>query len=229
VTRSPSPIGTSRQLRLDLGKTPSHERADFIVSACNRDAVAQVDAWPNWPGGRLALIGPAGSGKTHLARAWKARVGAQSPDIDGGESLSGNPILIEDADRRGADELIFHLFNMADVGASLLLTGRAPPAAWRARLPDLPSRLKALTVAVIGPPDDTVLFGVMMKLFSERNIRPTAGVPTYIMRRIERSVPAVQNVVRRIDECAGAEKREVTLTLARQILEDDDQILDGRR
>ena len=220
MTRSSA--STARQLRLDLRKAPSHARAEFVVSACNEAAVAAVDAWPRWPGGKLALIGPAGSGKTHLARAWAAEVGATTPELEGGlVSATAGPILVEDADRRKSDELLFHLCNMADGGAPLLITGRTPPATWRVRLPDLASRLKALTVARIEPLDDVVLLGVMAKLFSERNIRPTAGVPAYILQRIERSASAVQDIVGRIDEWAGTENREVTLALARDILHAD--------
>jgi chromosomal replication initiation ATPase DnaA len=218
VTRS----SASRQLRLDLKKEPSHAREDFVVSACNAAAVAAIDAWDLWPGGRLALIGPAGSGKTHLARAWAAEVGATTPDLEGGlVSAVQGPMLVEDADRGKPDELLFHLFNMADAGAPLLITGRTPPAGWRVRLPDLASRLKALTLARLEPPDDTVLLAIMGKLFSERNIRPTEGVLVYVLRRIERSASAVQDIVRRIDEWAGTERREVTLALARELLHPD--------
>ncbi|MGH7022367.1 MAG: HdaA/DnaA family protein [Caulobacteraceae bacterium] len=217
---------SARQLRLDLGRTPSYARDDFIVSACNAAAVAAIEAWPKWPGGRLALIGPAGSGKTHLARAWAAMAGATTPALSAGLDSFRGPMLIEDADRRAPDELLFHLFNLADGGASLLITGRTAPATWPARLPDLRSRLKALTVVGMEPPDDFVLLGVMKKLFSERNIKPGTGVADYIIRRVERSAPALQDLVRRIDERAGAERREVTLPLVRDILHQRDEILD---
>ena len=89
---------------------------------------------------------------------------------------------------------------------------------WRARLPDLRSRLKALTVANIETPDDDVLMSVLEKLFRERNIKPTTGVPGYIIRRIERSIPAARDIVEQIDQYAGEDKREVTLSVAREIL-----------
>lgn len=219
---------STRQLRLDLDKPPLYGRENFIVSTSNAAAVAAVDSWPAWPGGKLALIGPAGSGKTHLARAWAARVGAvdatPASGVDGPPSLV--PILLEDADRRHAEELLFHLDNRADAGATLLVTGRTPPAGWPVSLPDLRSRLNAMTVANIEPPDDEVLLGVMDKLFSERNIKPKPGVAAYALLRIERSVPAVQDLVRVLDECAGAEKREITPALVRQVLQADPRTFD---
>jgi chromosomal replication initiation ATPase DnaA len=214
------PKSAGTQLRLDLVQDSSHDLQAFVVSNSNRSAVEALETWPNWPGGRLALVGPAGSGKTHLARAWAERVGAViSSDPNGTErTASAAPILIEDADRRASDEVLFHAFNRADVGSTVLLTGRRQPSNWRVKLPDLRSRLNALTVARIESPDDDVLLGVLDKLFRERNIKPTATVPGYIIRRIERSVPAAREIVAQIDQYAGEERREVTLAIARQIL-----------
>jgi chromosomal replication initiation ATPase DnaA len=217
----PSPVIGARQLRLDLDQPPSHAREDFVVSASNEAAVAAIDSWPRWPGGKLALIGPAGSGKTHLAQAWATRVGATMATAAGASPSNLGPILLEDADRCLTEELLFHLDNRADAGATLLVTGRSPPGVWPVALPDLRSRLNALTVANIEPPDDFVLLGVMQKMFSERNIKPKPGITDYAIRRIERSAPAVQNFVRAIDELAGEEKREVTLALVRRVLQID--------
>jgi chromosomal replication initiation ATPase DnaA len=213
----------ARQLRLDLSRRPSYARQDFVVAESNAAAVAALDGWPQWPGGRLALIGPPGSGKTHLARAWAAEVGAVVVDASAAAApLAVGPILFDDADRRTSDDLLFHLINRADVGASLLITGRSPPAGWRTRLPDLASRLRAITVAHIEPPDDAVLTGMMIKLLSERNIKPSAGVPAYLVQRIERSATTLQRIVDRIDERAGGDQREVTLALVREVLQAED-------
>src|SRR5262249_46357270 len=130
-----------------------------------------------------------------------------------------------DADRAGHDEALFHLINMAGEGGGLLLTARRAPSAWNAALPDLRSRLNALVVAEIGPPDDAVLEGVLRKFFRERNIRPAEDVYPYLLRRIERSVPAALEIVTRLDEFADAEQRDITRNLARQILENEDTTL----
>jgi chromosomal replication initiation ATPase DnaA len=121
---------------------------------------------------------------------------------------------------------LFHLINMADAGTSLLITGRETPSAWPARLPDLRSRLNALIVARLAAPDDVVLRGVILKLFRERNIRPPEDAVDYLLRRIERSIPAASAVVARIDEVSGTEKRNVTRAFVRQIIEDESSTLD---
>ena len=222
-----SDLALSRQFRLKLDRTEAFRREDYVVSASNAEAVKAVDAWPNWHGGRLALIGPEGSGKSHLASAWAARVGAaviaprSKVDLN---ALQGRPVLYEDADRDRArrDEILFHLINMAgQAGGGLLLTGRDLATGWSAALPDLRSRLNALPVAQIAPPDDLILESVLRKFFRERNIKPTEDLFPYLLRRIERSTPKALEVVQRLDEAADAEGRAVSRALARQILEAD--------
>lgn len=209
----------ARQLRLPLQRDASHERADFVVCGANADAVSLIDAWPSWPGGCLALCGPAGSGKSHLARAWAAH--AQARSVKPGDDVSAlhGPFLIEDADQWSDQEALFHLINRAPLEGGLLFTSRLRPVAWLVRIPDLRSRLNAITVAELDEPDDELLGQVILKLFRERNIRPTDDVLPYLLRRIERSIPAARDLVARIDEAADAEQRPVSRALVRQILE----------
>jgi chromosomal replication initiation ATPase DnaA len=211
------------QQRLALDQPWPHDRANFIVSACNARALALIDAWPSWPEGRLALIGPEGSGKTHLATLWADRVGAvvaHARTLTEAAIPSGRPILLEDVDQAAADETLFHVISRTDPAASLLLTARTPPRAWRADLPDLRSRLNALMVADLQSPDDVVLGAMLGKFFRERNIVPPRSVLDYLLRRIERSAPAALAVVKRIDDAAAAEKRNITRELVREVLGD---------
>ena len=217
----------TRQLRLKLRRPASFARADFILSETNRDALKALDDWPAWHGGCLTLIGPEGSGKTHLAREWAARAKAKifQPNCVDVAEAHGGPVMMEDAEQAG-DEALFHLINMAAAGGGLLLTSRTHPRTWPAALPDLRSRLNALPVAEIGEPDDVVLEGVLRKFFRERSIKPADEVYPYLIRRIERSVRMAREIVGRLDEAADAEEREITRALARQILDADPRTLD---
>jgi chromosomal replication initiation ATPase DnaA len=210
----------SAQLRLNLERRPDYARSAFVISDSNALAVRTLDAWPDWRGGALALVGPPGSGKTHLASVWAERLGAVAwPPPASALHQSEGPLLIEDADVAVAEETLFHLLNLAGrPGGGLLLTARTPPGQWPVALPDLRSRLSALPVALIDEPDDTVLDAMLRKFFRERNIRPSEELLAYLVRRIERSAQSASSIVERLDEAAHAARRGVSRSLARQVL-----------
>ncbi len=223
---------SSPQYRFNLNRIEAFLREDFVDAPANAEAVRALDAWPAWHGGCLAMAGPEGSGKSHLAAVWASAAGAAAipgqGQVDLG-ALRGRPVLYEDADRASPerDETLFHLINMAaEPGGALLVTGRTAPSAWRADLPDLRSRLNALPVAQLLEPDDIVLEAMLRKFFRERNIRPNEDVYPYLVRRIERSAPAALAVVQRLDEVGDAEGRNISRALARQILESEPSSLD---
>lgn len=214
----------ARQLRLSLQRRGLPPRDEFVRGPSNAVAVDAVEAWPAWPGGCLALVGPEGSGKSHLALTWARRVGAVV--LDGAPTEvgadPGRPVLLEDADRGVGAEALFHLINLAArEGGGLLLTARTLPSTWASALPDLRSRLNALTVAQIELPDDTVLRGALAKLFRDRNIRPADDVYDYLLTRMGRSIPEAQAIVRRLDEAGDVGFRPITRVLAREVLEAD--------
>jgi chromosomal replication initiation ATPase DnaA len=216
-----------RQLALDLGFRPALGREDFMVAPCNEAAVAWIDRWPDWPGPALALAGPAGSGKTHLAHVWRARTGAAlipGPAVKGEIDLllwGATHAVVDDGDAAD-EETLLHLYNrLAQAGASLLVTAAAPPARWGTRLADLASRLRAAPVAAIGMPDDALIEAVMVKLFADRQLVPAPEVIAYLLARIERSFDGVRRTVAALDRAALAERRTVTIQLARAVLEGD--------
>lgn len=215
-------------LALDTPRRRALGREDFIVTAANAGAAAQVAAPGGWPGGRLALVGPPGGGKTHLAHVFAAETGAPIVEAarlraeDAPHLVAAGAAAVEDADRlRGseaAEAALFHLLNLASAeGARLLLTGRTPPARWPARLPDLASRLAALPVARLSPPDDALLAAVIGKELDDRRLRYEAALPAYLALRIERSFAAARAVVDRLDRASLAARRPITRRLAAEL------------
>lgn len=217
-------ITRARQLSLGLTRPPLYSRAAFVTSAANAAALAAIEAWPAWPGGALALVGPEGCGKTHLATVWAERAGAARHQP--GQAIEGRPVLVEDADSLDG-ETLFHLINRAPPDGGLLLTARTRPAAWPAALPDLRSRLNALTVAEIGAPDDALMIAVLESLFREKHIRAAPDLYEFLLRRMERSVTAARAVVARLDETAAEQGRPVNRTLAREVLEETADLFEG--
>jgi chromosomal replication initiation ATPase DnaA len=195
-------------------------RGDFLVSVGNRDAFDWIERWPDWPSRALALHGPPGSGKTHLAHLWCERAGATliaGADVSD-PGLIDAAVAIDDADQ-AAERPLLHLYNSAlERGASLLLTMRAPPASLPIALPDLGSRLRALPVVGIVPPDDELLGAVLVKHFADRQIRVGPGVIAYLVARIERSFASASSVAARLDAVALSAGRPITVKLARAVL-----------
>jgi chromosomal replication initiation ATPase DnaA len=219
-----------RQAALPLRRREALGRADFMVSASNAEATALVDRWPDWPDRRLALVGPEGSGKSHLAAIWAEEAGARVLDAgalsaDEAASLARGPLVVEDVDRRLAgaegERALFHLWTASvAAGTGLLLSGRGAPASWPVALPDLASRLASLTPARLGEPDEALLQAVLVKLFQDRAITPRPALLRYVLPRMERSFAAARDLVDRLDALALEEGLAVDLPVARRVLGD---------
>jgi chromosomal replication initiation ATPase DnaA len=199
-------------------------RDDFMVAPSNATAVALLDRWPDWPDDRLALIGPPGAGKSHLAAIWAEEAGGSVLAASGlraemAPDLARRPLALEDADRGVDEAALFHLMNAcAGAGRGLLLTGRRMPAEWGVALPDLASRLGALTPAAIEDPDDALLSVVLVKLFADRQLRVKPALIGWLLGRMERSHRAAAEIVARLD-AAGLERGvPVGVALAREVL-----------
>ncbi len=218
--------GRERQLTLDLPQRPAFGRDDFLVSGSNAEAVAFIDRWPSWLVDTLILAGPAGSGKSHLAEVWRQLAKAETiaasmlSETSVPSLLSAGALVIEDAPGGALDErALFHLLNLArEQKSHLLIASRETPLAWGVRLPDLLSRLKTIPVAMLGPPDDALLRGVLVKLFADRQIVIGETVISYLMARMPRALAAARLLVDEIDRRALEEKAEITRTFVARLM-----------
>jgi chromosomal replication initiation ATPase DnaA len=174
----------------------------------------------------VVLLGAAGSGKSHLLEVWRQKAGArlitaadaahEPPD----QLLKTGALAIDNAPGTRLDErALFHLLNLARQTAShVLIASETDPAHWAVALPDLASRLKALAVARLDPPDDALLRGVMVKLFADRQLAVEEAVVSYLMLRMPRSLDAARALVADIDRVALVEKSAVTRSLVASVL-----------
>lgn len=208
----------ARQLVLDLPIRTAQGRAEFFVSMSNEEAVAWLDRWPHFPGHNLFLYGPAGCGKSHLIEVW--RVKSKALVIKPSQLIQSNiekfadydAVALDGIDHKLEPEPLLHLYNLLqERGAFLLLASRVPPGQLQISLPDLRSRLLAIPVVRIFPPDDGLLVAVMAKLFADRQVLVGQDVLSFLAARIERSFAAVEQIVNHIDEISLSGKRPITV------------------
>ena len=222
------------QLAFDLAHRPALGREAFFVAASNAMALAAIEDWRGWSGGRMLLVGPGGSGKTHLAHVFAAAcrgavvVSAKAlADVPGLAALPG--VAVEDAELiagdRDAETALFHLHNlMLAEGGRLLVTAATPPRDWGLTLPDLHSRMQAAPLVRVEAPCDALLAAVLVKLFADRQIDVTPPLIRWLVPRIERSFAGAGAAVARLDAAALAQGQPVTRKLAVQVI---GQVLDS--
>ena len=216
----------SRQLALDWPHTPSYAREDFLLAPENQDALNRLEAWPDWPSPMLLLLGPKGSGKSHLVAIWARLAAAERLN---GRDLAAAPIAeigagaalaIDDADQVGAGETsFFHLLNLArENGASLLMSAARPPDLWGLTTPDLLSRLRLAPSVSLGEPNLDLIRSVLFKLFSDRQIVVDAATVNFIALRLERSLDAARAFVAALDHAALERGAKVSRHLAADLI-----------
>ncbi len=218
-------MSAPRQLALALPHAESFARDDFLIGVSNHAALGMIERWPDWPDRALALVGPEGAGKSHLAAIWADIAGARRVSARAlGETnlpaaLATGALVVEDATAQLDERALFHLLNlMRQQEAYVLITARAAPAGWSVTLPDLASRLRAIPVVELNAPDDALLRAVLVKLFADRQLAVDESLIGYLVTRVERSFAGARAAVEELDREALRQKRPVTRTLAAETL-----------
>jgi len=217
-----------RQLALKLDHAENYAREDFLSGPCNEEALRLIDCWPDWPANAIALVGPEGSGKTHLASIWAADAGARvvsaraTTEADLPSALATGALVVEDAAAAADERALFHLINLArEQNAFLLFAARTAPATWPVAIADLRSRLRALPVVTLQAPGDAILRAVLVKLAADRQMTIDEALVNYLASRIERSFAAARTIVVRLDQEALRQRRPVTRVLASELIGGD--------
>ena len=214
-----------RQLLLALDHAVSFAREDFLRGPSNAAALTLVERWPDWPDRIVALIGPEGAGKSHLAAIWAEAAGARVlaakllPHIDLPAAFVTGALVLEDLEFAGLDErMLFHFLNLArEQGAFVLITSRSPLPTFPVAIRDLASRMRALPSVALAAPDDALLRALIVKLAADRQLAVDEALVNYLVNRIERSFAAAHAAVVRLDEEAMRQHRPVTRALAAEL------------
>ena len=217
-----------RQLAFALPHAESLTRDNFLEGPANQAGLALIESWPDWPNRIMLLVGPEGSGKSHLAVIWAEQAGARSipahaltPNAVPG-ALATGALVVEDLKPGDFDErAMFHLINLArEDEASILMTARIAPSAFQVELRDLRSRLRAVPTVPLLAPDDLLFRSLIVKFCTDRQLSIDEAVVSYLTSRIERSYAAARQAVDLLDTEALRLGRPVTRALAAELLRD---------
>ena len=217
-----------RQLAFALPHAESLTRDNSLEGPANAAGLALVDGWPDWPNRIMLLVGPEGSGKSHLATIWAEQAGARSipahalTAVAVPGALATGALVVEDLRSPDLDErALFHLMNLArEEAAFVLITARTPPTALQIELRDLRSRLRAVPTVLLLPPDDQLFRALIVKFCADRQLVVDETVVSYLVSRIGRSYAAVRQAVELLDTEALRLGRPVTRALAADLLRD---------
>jgi chromosomal replication initiation ATPase DnaA len=211
------------QLPLPFAHQPGFDPADFVPDASNAAALAWLDRTGDWPDRRLLLWGEPGCGKTHLLHVWAAATGASLVAARDLRSLPDLPpsggIAIDDADQVTDETALLHALNTArELARPVLLASRTPPARWAIRLPDLASRLRAITAIQVTTAEPELLGALLVRLLADRQLRVSETVQAWLLLHLPRSPAALRDAVARLDRASLSAGGKISRALAIQAL-----------
>ena len=213
------------QLLLDLDYKINFNEHDFYLSKSNSNAFNFVNKWPDWDKKILNISGEKFSGKSHLANIFKLKSKAflvKGKKIDNSifKSLKlFESIIIDDFDECNKEEILYSIFNLIDQDNKYLLINSLKPInKIKFKLPDLASRSKNCLYAEIENPDDELLFAIILKNFSDRQIKIEKKIISFIISRIDRSYRKIEEFIYKIDELSLKKKKPINFKTIKEIL-----------
>ena len=213
------------QLLLDFDYKTNFNEHDFYLSKSNSNAFNLINRWPDWNKKILNISGEKFSGKSHLANIFKLKSKAfliKGNKIDNSIFKSikfHESIIIDDFEECNEEEILYSIFNLIDQDSKYLLINSLKPInEIKYILPDLTSRLKNCLYAVIENPDDELLFAIILKNFSDRQIKIEKKIINFIISRIDRSYRKIDEFIYKIDELTLKKKKPINLKTIKDIL-----------
>ena len=213
------------QLLLDFDIKKNFNDHDYYVSDSKYFAFNLIDKWPRWEKRILNISGDKFSGKTHLANIFKLKSSAlflneNQINDDLFKKIKLHECIIVDGFSNSIDEkLTYAILNLVDQDSKyLLINSETPLGEINFNLPDLASRSKNLLHAKIDTPDDDLIFAIILKNFSDRQIKLEKKIKEFIINRIDRSYSKISEFIYKIDELSLKKKKPINLKTIKEIL-----------
>jgi chromosomal replication initiation ATPase DnaA len=198
---------------------------DFYVSKSNQHVFSLVGKWPNWEKNFLNISGKKYSGKTHLTNIFLKKFKGIKLDA---KSLSNDDlkeikihenIILEDLDKNVNERLVYSLFNIIDIDNKyIIVTSNDPIVNIDFSLIDLKSRTKNFLLLNIEKPDDEMMFALILKNLSDRQISIDKKLIDFIIKRIDRSYSKISDFIYKVDELSLKKKKPIDFKIIKEVL-----------
>ena len=215
------------QLLLDFDYEQNFKDDDFYVGKSNFYAFEVINKWPKWEKNFLNINGEKFSGKTHLANIFLKKFNGIRIDVNSlnDENLKSikpyQNIVLEDLNLNINEKLIYSLFNIIDQDNKfLIITSTKPISEINFQLEDLRSRTKNCLFANIQNPDDELMFALILKNLSDRQITLDKKLIDFIIKRIERSYGKIFEFIYKIDKISLKKKKSIDFKIINEALEE---------
>ena len=213
------------QLLLNFKNNQNFSYDDFYVSKSNYFAFQLIDKWPKWEKNIVNIHGERFCGKTHLSNIFlgknkglKVKENEINDEIYKKFKLYEN-IVIDDFNNKCDEKLMYSIFNLVDQSSKyLIINSKNPINEINFNLNDLKSRSKDCLFAKIDNPDDELMFAIILKSFSDRQIQIEKKLIDFIIKRIDRSYGKIADFIYKVDELSLKKKKAIDLKIIKQIL-----------
>ena len=213
------------QLLLNFKNNKNFNYEDFFVSKSNYFAFQLIEKWPKWEKNILNIYGEKFSGKTHLSNIFLSKnKGLKIKESEIDETVYKKfklyeNIIIDDFKNNCDEKLMYSIFNLVDQSNKYLIINSIDPInEIDFKLNDLKSRSKNCLFAKIENPDDELMFAIILKNFSDRQIRVDKKLIDFIIKRIDRSYGKIIDFIYKVDELSLKKKKAIDLKTIKEIL-----------
>ena len=213
------------QLLLNFKYKQNFKDEDFYVSNSNYYAYNLINSWPKWEKNFLNICGEKYSGKTHLSNIFLKKFKGIKIDANSFENKNLKEIkiyenvILDNLGQNVDERLIYSLFNIIDQDNKyLIINSLIPVSKISFKLEDLRSRTKNCLVAKIDKPEDDLMFALILKNFSDRQITIDKKLIDFIIKRVDRSYGKIFEFIYKIDEISLKRKKSIDFKIIKEVL-----------
>ena len=215
----------SDQLILEFPSHKAYKKEDFYVSPSNQQAYDFINSWPRWIKRIVNIVGPSGSGKSHLASILKNKTSClqiNSNEINENIFIkykTKEALIIENLDEKISEDLLFALWNIAlQDNKYLMITSKKQINSYPFKLKDLTSRVKSTLSIGINLPSDDLISVIIAKNFSDKQIKVEKKHIDFIIKRIDRSYEKISQFILVLDKYSLKKGTPFSLKLIKEVL-----------